>query len=154
MVEYLCPNFLNDAREYGQAEALWQARWEGLVRKTGQEGLWRTPWINTTFANGEPCRDGNPIFSAVSPARRLGIGVIQFEPAGNPTELYFWTDTFAQGGQEAIKELVISCVPTAETQDDALDLMCRWGTEEEARESGNGMKGGKGSGVFTDRNSP
>jgi hypothetical protein len=104
-----------------------------VIERTGEKALWQVPWLNTTFADGTPCRDGNPIFSAVCPARRLGVRVIQREPAGNPRELNYWIDTFAQGEPEAIRELVISCVLTEETVVDALDLMNQWITAEEVR---------------------
>jgi hypothetical protein len=131
MVEYLFARFLSDPREYERAEAMWRERWDDLVRRVGQTWLWETPWIAPTFVNGTPCRDGNPIFSAVSRPRRLGVRIIQVEPADNPRELYVWTDTFAKGSPEAINELVISCVLTRQTLLDALDLMKRWLTEEE-----------------------
>jgi hypothetical protein len=131
MVDYLFPHFLSEPREYREAEAIWRQRWEDLVRRVGQEWLWETPWLNTSFANGTPCQDGNPIFSAVSPSRRLGVHVIQLEPSDNPRELYVWTDTFAKGSPEAIKELVISCVLTPQTLLEAVDLMKRWITAEE-----------------------
>ena len=133
MVKYIFPNFLNDPEEYVQAEALWQTRWQELIRSVGQEGLWKSPWINTTFANGTPCRDGNPIFSAVCHSRRLGLRVIQQEASGNPRELDFWTDTFAEGEPEAVNELVISCVLTDETLGDAFDLLHQWVAEGEVR---------------------
>jgi hypothetical protein len=131
MVKYLFPNYLTDSQEYEQAEALWRERWDDLVRRLGQEWLWESPWLNTTFADGSPCRDGNPIFSAVSLVRRLGVRVIQIGPSDNPRELYAWTDTFAKGSPESIKELVISCVLTAQTLLEAVDLMKRWIIEEE-----------------------
>jgi hypothetical protein len=131
MVKYLFPNFLNDPHEYEQVEAVWHERWDDLVRRVGQEWLWKSPWLNTHFADGTPCRDGNPIFSAVSPLRRLGVRVIQVEPSDNPRELHVWADTFAKGEPEAIKELVITCVLTDQTLLDAVDLMKRWITEED-----------------------
>jgi hypothetical protein len=131
MVEYLFAHFLSDPREYAQAEALWCKHWDDLVHRLGQAWLWKTPWFNKAFANGTPCRDGNPIFSAVSPLQRLGVRIIQIEPADNPRELYVWTDTFAKGSPEAIDELVISCVLTHQTLLDAVDLMKRWITEKE-----------------------
>src|ERR1700722_8370563 len=97
MVQSLFPNFLNDLDEYHQVEALWRERWDELVRGVGQERQWVTPWLTTTFANGTPFADGNPIFSAVAPNRRLGVRVIQVEPSEEPRELSFWTDTFAEG---------------------------------------------------------
>ena len=115
MIKFLYPRFLTDSAEYDQAAALWKERWEKLITRAGQQGEWDSPWINTTFADGTPCRDGNPIFSAVCPKRRLGVRVIQQEPADAPRELEFWTDTFGGGDPLATKELVISCVLTSET---------------------------------------
>jgi hypothetical protein len=131
MVQSLFPNFLNDLNEYHQAEALWRARWDELVRRVGQERQWVTPWLTTTFADGTLIVAGNPIFSAVAPERRLGVRVIQVEPAEEPCELSFWTDTFAEGEPEAIKELVINCTLTSRTLADCLALMERWITKEE-----------------------
>lgn len=131
MVRYLFPNFLTDAQEYEQAEAIWREHWDDLVRRLGQEWLWEHPWLNTTFADGTPCRDGNPIFSALSPHRRLGVHVIQLEPSDDPKEFYVWSDTFAKGTPEAVKELVISCVLSHQTLLEAIDLMKRWIIEEE-----------------------
>ncbi|HZT81293.1 MAG TPA: hypothetical protein VFA26_13780 [Gemmataceae bacterium] len=123
---YLFPNFLTDLTEYGAAEELWRKHWYDLLKHLGDLTEWDTPWLNTTLADGTPCRDGNPIFSAVSLSRRLGIRVIQLEPSGNTRELYFWMGTFGQGEAEAIEELVISCVLTKETLYDALDIMNQW----------------------------
>jgi hypothetical protein len=75
-------------------------------------------------------RDGNPIFSAIAPGRRLGVRVIQIEPADNPKELDVWTDTFAEGSPEVVKELVVSCVLTDRTLLEAVDAIKRWITEE------------------------
>lgn len=130
MVDYIYPSFLSNPHDYGQAEGLWRDRWEGLLRWAGQHGQWKTPWLNTDFANGMPCRDGNPIFSAIDSSRRLGVRVIQVEPSGEPRELYFWIDTFG-AGEETIKELVISCALTEETLYDALNLMRQWITRQE-----------------------
>jgi hypothetical protein len=122
----LIPNFLEDASEYAQAEALWKARWDELVERSGQQGLWRVPWLSTSFANGTPCRDGNPIFSAIRPGRCLGVRLIQLAPSDRDDELTFWTDVFAEGEEDAIRELVICSVLTHETLSDALDLMRQW----------------------------
>ena len=132
MTQFLFPNFLQDVREYEQSEALWKDRWGDLVRRERQDWLWGTPWASATFVDGTPIRDGNPIFYVVSPQRRLGIRVIQLEPAANPRELQVWTDTFAQGDPEELKELVVCCVLTHLTLLEAVDLMARWVREEEA----------------------
>jgi hypothetical protein len=131
MVQPLFPNFLNDANQYHQAETLWRERWDALVRRVGQETMWVTPWLTTTFADGTRFADGNPIFSAVAPDRRLGVRVIQVESSEEPRELAVWTDTFAEGEPEAIKELVITCALTSQTLGECLALMERWITKEE-----------------------
>jgi hypothetical protein len=131
MTQLLFPNFLNDADEYRRAEEFWRARWDELIRWSGQEGQWVTPWLTTTFADGTPFADGNPIFSAIAPQRRLGVRIIQVTPAEDPEELSFWTDTFAAGEPEAIKELVINCVLTPQTVGNCLTLIERWITQEE-----------------------
>lgn len=130
MGDYLFPHFLSDPREYEQAESLWRERWDDLLRRVGQERLWEAPWAKTCFVNGTAVRDGNPIFSAVSPRRKLALRVIQLEPLDNPREFSVWTDTFAEGSPESVKELVISCVVTAETLSEAVELMRQWITAE------------------------
>jgi len=134
-MDSLYPKFLTDEQQYEQAQALWHDRWQSLIRSDARHGLWMTPWLSTTFADGTPCHDGNPIFSAVCPSLHLGVRVIQLEPSGEPRELTFWIDTFGEGG-EAVKELVISCALTAETLRDALNLMSQWITQKEVRLTG------------------
>jgi hypothetical protein len=129
VTEFLHPEFLNDPREYRAAAELWLQRWQELVRATGERWCWESPWLNTTFADGTSQADGNPIFSAVCPSRRLGIRVIQLPPSNVP-EFDFWTDVFAQGQPGETRELVISCVLSADTLAHAIDLMNQWVTEE------------------------
>src|SRR5207249_2151059 len=73
MAEHLFPNFLKDSQEYRGAERFWEKIWQSLVDEAGVAEQWRHPWL------GAPFRDGNPIFSAVSPGRRRGVSVIQHE---------------------------------------------------------------------------
>jgi hypothetical protein len=127
----ILPNFLNDPSDYESAQALWQEHWDKILCASGQEGDWRSPWLNHVFVNGTPCRDGNPIFSAVCDARGIGVRVIQNEPDDTETDFIFWTDTFAAGQPEAIRELVISCVLSQKTLQDAMDVMRRWVTGQE-----------------------
>ncbi len=111
--------------------------WEELVRNLGQADRWKAPHYTTTFVNGTPCRDGNPIFSAVDPTRRLGVRVIQFEPTGDSGEIVSWQDTFAEGEPEEIRDLVISCSLTDETLAKASDLIRQWITESPAGTNGD-----------------
>jgi hypothetical protein len=123
---FLFPDFLRDPREYGQARTLWVERWEELVRSAGQAAAWESPFYTTKYVDGTPCRDGNPIFSAGDPVRRIGVRVIQFEPTGDAGELVSWRNTFAKGEPEEIEELVISCSLTDETLSKACDLIRQW----------------------------
>ncbi len=123
---YLCRNFLSDPAEYARAEALWREHWNELREHVKDRAEWKTPWLNTGFADGTPCRDGNPIFSAVSRLRRRGIRVIQFQPSTDPREMHYWIDTFDEGGHDQIEELVISCALTRGTLIDAMNLMSQW----------------------------
>ena len=95
--------------------------------------LLRVPTLpNLKYNDGTPFADGNPIFSAVAPDRRLGVRVIQVDPSEEPRELAVWTDTFAEGEPEAVKELVITCALTPQTLGNSLALMERWITKEDA----------------------
>jgi hypothetical protein len=129
MERFLFPDFLNDSEQYQQAQDLWQRTWNELVAEVGQTSLWQTPFYATTFADGTPCRDGDPIFSAVDPTRKIGVRVIQFEPTGHVGELASWRNTFAKGEPEEIEELVISCSLTDSTLSKACDLIRQWITK-------------------------
>lgn len=126
MNDVLFPNFLTDAREYEQSEAFWSDRWSDLLGRVPRPAAWQTPWLNTAFANGSPIRDGNPIFSAIDPGRRLCVRVIQLDPTEVDDGVRSWTDTFAAGEPDAVSELVISCVLTPGNADQALVLMEEW----------------------------
>jgi hypothetical protein len=144
MTPYLFPNFLNDPHEYEQAESLWRQNWIHLISSVDHEGLWQSPWLNTHFANGEPFRDGNPIFSAVAHNRQIGIRVIQVDPE-EPTDLSHWIDVFADGEPDSIRELVITCALTNEALVGAMNLMKQWITEEKLKSSDEkqlGISGG------------
>jgi hypothetical protein len=133
MTEFLFPSFLKDAREYEEAERLWESRWRDLVEAARQTRLWRSRWFNTRFANGTPCRDGNPIFSAVNRKKRIGIRVIQLEPGKDAVEISHWIDEFGQEESDPIKELVISCALTEQTLRQATDLMRQWLTQKDGK---------------------
>jgi hypothetical protein len=125
MPDFLFPDFLHDPVEYAAAEAYWLQQWKDLMRLLDEQQLWETPWLGTTFADGTPCRDGNPIFSAVSYSHALAVRIIQVQPAGNPREFSVWTDNFDEG-DDVLSELVISCVLTDETATYAKDMLNQW----------------------------
>jgi hypothetical protein len=127
MVQHLFPHFLHNPGEYAQAEAYWRRLWDELARFLGQQQEWRHPWLQTAYADGTPFRDGDPIFSAWSPSRKLGVRVIQNEPQQQSLELNFWPDIVGDewsGGE--VHTLVISCALSRQAADLARDLILSW----------------------------
>ncbi len=68
-MEFLFPDFLTDRQQYHDAETLWQRRWVKLLERLREAEVWESPWMGTTFGDGTPMLDGDPIFSAVSAER-------------------------------------------------------------------------------------
>jgi hypothetical protein len=130
MSHFLFPDFLDDPQQYQEAEEFWLRTWKELVREAEQANQWKSPHYTTTLVDGTPCRDGDPIFSAVDPTRRLGVRIIQFEPTGDSGEIVSWQDTFAEGEPEEVRDLVISCSLTDETLSKACDLIRQWITQD------------------------
>ena len=126
MAAHLFPRFLADPAEYSRAEAYWRSLWEELTRLTGQVQEWRHPWLQTAYADGTPFRDGDPIFSAWSPTRKLGVRVIQNELQQEALELDFWSDVVGDQRSGEVHTLVISCVLTSEAAGLARDLIVSW----------------------------
>jgi hypothetical protein len=133
MANVFFPDFRNDPEQHREAEELWLKTWTELVREVGQADQWKAPHYTTTFVDGTPCRDGDPIFSAVDPTRRLGVRIIQFEPTGDSGEFASWQDTFAEGEPEEVRDLVISCSLTDETLSKACNLIRQWITHGRVR---------------------
>ena len=132
---YQFPEFLSDESQYRAAEEVWRKLAEQVVQRVAKGELWETPWLNTEFADGSPCMDGNPIFSAVCRERRLALRVIQLEPMGNQGELNYWIDRFAKGEPDEVKELVISCVLTREAHFACMEIVAQWVANETIRRS-------------------
>src|SRR4051794_36191604 len=89
MLNHLFANFLNDVQEYRASEGFWEALWLRTdPSMLGQYG-WSYPWIST---GSRDCLDGNPIFSAFSPALRRGVRIIQHEPTTQRIEIQAWPD--------------------------------------------------------------
>jgi hypothetical protein len=127
MVQHLFPRFLDDPAEYAEAEAFWRRLWDGLARFSGQQHEWRHPWLRTAYADGTPFRDGDPIFSAWSPSRKLGVRVIQNAQQQQEPELLFWPDTVGDawsGGE--VRTLVISCALSRQAAGLAEGLILSW----------------------------
>lgn len=126
MVHHLFKGFLTDAAEYEAAQARWRRLWDRIVAEEKREADWQVPWFAPEFANGTPMRDGNPIFSAISPTLRRGVRIIQHQPTSDELELEYWLDTFQ--GEEPIGELVISCALSEQGEKKAAELIRAWVT--------------------------
>ncbi len=137
MIRHFFESFLSDEKEYGRAERYWRNLWDQVLGAEDQADQWRAPWLSTTFADGTPFRDGNPIFSAVSPARKLGVRVIQHEPTEDRGELEYWIDSF-EGEKGAIRELVLSCALSDEVVRRAAELIRSWVARGEVQSSHRG----------------
>lgn len=125
LVNNLFPNFLVDSSQYELSEQFWMDLWSRVAPFRRERFGWAYPWLGT---GASTIKDGNPIFSAHSPALRRGIRVIQEEPTGVDLEIRAWLDTF--GGDitdpDCIHELVISCVLSDTSARVSLDLMSPW----------------------------
>ena len=124
MAEELFPQFLNDTEQYWQAQGYWRDLWQQLLDRTGQAVSWKTPWLR------EDPADGNPIFTAVCPGRRLGVRVIQYSPeSADEVDLDWWVDWFGdEKAPDGVRELVISCVLSARTVPLVERLLHDWTT--------------------------
>jgi hypothetical protein len=121
MVRHIAADFLKDNRQYQQAQRYWSDLWDQLVAETGLREQWRAPWL------GAPLRDGDPIFSALAPALRRGVHIIQHGPTSEGLELEAWVDRFGEEGKdEVIEQLVIACALSEEAAARARQLMRSW----------------------------
>lgn len=146
-IDHFYPDFLTSPARYAASQAHWAILWRKITATTATTAPgvaaqgWTTPWVGT----GHPeIRDGNPIFSAWSPSQRRGIRIIQWGPQDieglSPEELAerelgiaVYVDYFAgnatswvAGETETVKELVMSCALTRESEARARELMMAW----------------------------
>jgi hypothetical protein len=124
-MRYLYPNFLRDEQEYAQAELFWRSLWDKVMRLAGQAQEWQVPWLQTTFSDGTPIRDGDPMFSAVCQGRRLAVHAIQNESQDGEEEFDAYVTVFDPEAQ-GIRVLVISCVLSEESASRIKDLLSSW----------------------------
>lgn len=123
----LFPRFLEDDSEYVRASNHWKHLWHRIPKDVRLAYRWQHPWLEE-----EPpgIRDGNPIFTAVTPEFRKAIRIIQAPTTYDPhsVDFFAWIDTFGGDFDDpaAIIELVISCVLTTVTSTHAFGLMEAW----------------------------
>ena len=117
----LFPDFLTDPDEYTAAEQFWQAIWQDL----NPSEHWVTPWLNTSFLNGQPFLDGNPIFSAYSPNVQRAVRIVQLEP-DDEGEMTWWLDKTVDSCDRPLTRLTIACVLSEKNAAKSRDLLQQW----------------------------
>src|SRR5262245_25637118 len=124
MVQHLFNNFLTNEAAYKQAQAHWHALWDLVSKFDRDEFHWTTPWFSSSTIE----RDGNPIFTAISIREMKALRIIQHEPTSSDVEVGWWLDTFNGCATDplAIRELVISCAPSAESDQIVSRLVSTW----------------------------
>jgi hypothetical protein len=122
MPHWIHSNFAQNAGAYAKAQKHWEKLWKKMVRATQSGHEWDYPWMKNSAL------DGNPIFSAVCPQLRRGIRIIQEErESTGPADLDWWIDHFGEeGSAKSIRELVISCCPSRENQNEIEALLQEW----------------------------
>jgi hypothetical protein len=127
-VPILYRNFLEDYKQYKEVENFWQEVWNEIKSDKKSSDEWRTPWFENAFADGTPCQDGNPIFSAVSSKIGKAIRIIQLNPESHEKSFGWWLDTFGDENMagEPIKELVVACVLNTGNCEKAKVMMRDW----------------------------
>ena len=107
--------FLADVSAYAAAEGSWHA----ILSAPG----WRQGWLNTSFANGTPMRDGNPIASAIHVGKGRGVRVVQ--ECDEQVAVSGWV-AHVEGLQGPIEELVVHIVATDGTMKKARACIEHW----------------------------
>jgi hypothetical protein len=113
MVRHLYSDFLKDKRTYSQLEGYWRNLWSQVLFRTNQEQEWTNPWLNTSCVDGSRLMDGDPIFSAWCPERRLGVRIVQYEPRSSDMDLNVAMTTF-DPDYANIKVLEVFCALSKE----------------------------------------
>ncbi len=115
-----------------EAVQLWSDSVHHLLVKNDKAELWKSPWLNTRFANGQMMFDGNPIYSAICDSEARAIRVIQEEldAAGDEAPLTAWSEgtEWVTNKGNVVFMLTIVCVLSSRTFSEALEIIERWVT--------------------------
>jgi hypothetical protein len=137
VANHLFVDFLEDEAAYAGAERFWADLWQKVLRDTGEEGRWISPWLNTTCVDGTRIRDGDPIFSAIRADGARALRVVQFPPRTPEGEIWTTRRAFDPDG-ENIQLLEVFCCLSEEVVPQACAALSAWVKEGEARETTNG----------------
>jgi len=122
MAHHLFKNFLEDQNVYILNVSYWQKTVKKILAESDRQNTRFKEYLNTSFANGTPFLDGNPIFNAVFENNKA-IRIRQEEPESNEVVIAAWLD---QVEDETIPELVIALELSKESKQIADDLIKAW----------------------------
>ena len=101
---------------------MWRLCWKFAINRAEGCDPWESPWLNVCFDDSSQFRDGNPIFSAFSHGRRLGIRIIQLDESWEKEGVKVWQDI----GIDGVKTLVMACSLTEPNMLHVFELIKRW----------------------------
>lgn len=122
MVQHLFKDFLKNKRIYAENVGYWQAIVSELLAPTQIKA---EAYLQTTFANGEPFLDGNPIFHFVVKKLNKAVRIVQEVAESDKLEITAWINNTELDEME-INELVIVLQLSEESKTLALDLIRTW----------------------------
>ncbi len=122
MVQHLFKDFLKNKRIYAENVGYWQSIVSELFAPTQIKA---EAYLQTTFANGEPFLDGNPIFHFVVKKLNKAVRIVQEVAESDKLEITAWISNTELDEME-INELVIVLQLSEESKTIALDLIRTW----------------------------
>ncbi|GLO58908.1 hypothetical protein GIB19_27900 [Pseudomonas sp. ITEM 17296] len=104
-------DFLSNIETYTKLEELFKSAFAAHTKTTSSTSHYITPFYNTTFKNGQPFRNANPIFSALNLKSKKLIRIIIEENEHNISVVEKKTDhgteTIIFGGTTNLSEILI-----------------------------------------------
>ena len=127
MVNHLHSTFLDNSKEYKDCEQFWERLCSEVIKEKSPVTDWK-PWLTTTFADGTPFGDGNPICNLMSPSTHKGVRIIQHPASSDELVLSGFTETFGHAPEEDqyVIELVVVCELSIESAEWARRLIAEW----------------------------
>ena len=127
MVQYLFMDFLRSKKVYTENANYWQTIVSELLAPTQIKA---EAYLQTTFANGEPFLDGNPIFHFVVKKLSKAVRIIQEAAESDKLEISAWINN-TELDETEINELVIVLQLSEESKAIALNLIKTWIVDDE-----------------------
>ncbi len=105
--------------------------WQTIVNKQfAPNQIKAEAWLETSFANGEPFLDGNPIFHFVVKKLNKAVRIVQEVAESDKLEISAWINN-TELDETEINELVIVLQLSEESKTIAIDLIKTWIVDDE-----------------------